>query len=281
MKSIFCRSGVNATEEERLYLARRCRTGRYGGTLFTRGLAMKHLLPLALASFAMIGAAQAQTIGTATTDLNIRSGPGPEQPAIGLMRSRQSANILGCIEGSLWCQVEFRGMRGWAYSQYMTLNTGGRRILVTEPANVRSVPIVAYDGPAAPVVASPGIAVPRAPVVTYRAPIAAPGVAVAPAPRVVETTGAAPIMASDEALIAPSGNVVVGASIAPPPAVGTYVTTNPGDPVSLSGDVVVGAGMPQSVALNPVPDYRYQYVYVNETPVLVDPATRRIVYVFR
>jgi hypothetical protein len=113
--------------------------------------------------------------------------------------------------------------------------------------------------------------------VTYRAP----GVAVAPAPRVVETTGSAPILASDEELIAPSTNVVVGATVAPPPAVGSYVTTNPGEPVSLQGEVVVGAGLPQSVALNPVPDYRYQYVYVNDMPVLVDPATRRIVYVFR
>jgi len=45
--------------------------------------------------------------------------------------------------------------------------------------------------------------------------------------------------------------------------------------------VVVGASLPQTVVLNNVPDYRYQYVYVNDTPVLVDPLTRRIVYVFR
>ena len=37
----------------------------------------------------------------------------------------------------------------------------------------------------------------------------------------------------------------------------------------------------QTVVLNNVPDYRYQYVYVNDTPVLVDPVTRRIVYVFQ
>jgi uncharacterized protein YraI len=234
---------------------------------------MKRMFSLALAFFAMIGAAQAQTIGTAITDLNIRSGPGPEQPAIGLIKSRQSANVLGCIEGSLWCQVEFRGIQGWAYSQYMTLQAGGGRIVVREPANVANIPFVTYQAPGAPVFASPGIAVPaaRAPVVTYRAP----------APRVVETTGAAPVMASDEALIAPSGAVIGSRFIAPPSAVGSYITTNPGEAASLSGDIVVGAGLPQSVTLNPVPDYRYQYVYVNDTPVLVDPATRRIVYVFR
>jgi uncharacterized protein YraI len=236
---------------------------------------MKRIFSLAVASFATIvttiGAAQAQSIGTATTSLNIRTGPGPDQPIIGRMRSNQSAMILGCVEGSFWCQVQFRGLQGWAYSRYMALNSTSGTIVVTQPADIRGVPYVTYQAPFAPVLASPGIAVP-APVVTYRAP----------ARRVVETTGAAPIMASDEEIIAPSTNIVVRPSlVAPPAAVGTYVTTNPGDPISLQGDVVLGAGLPQSVTLNRVPDYRYQYVYVNETPVLVDPATRRIVYVFR
>jgi hypothetical protein len=35
------------------------------------------------------------------------------------------------------------------------------------------------------------------------------------------------------------------------------------------------------VQLRPVPDYNYRYVYVNRQPVLVDPASRRIVYVYR
>ncbi len=215
-------------------------------------------------SLTMIGAAQAQTTGIATTDLNIRSGPGPEQPSIGLIKNRQRANILGCIEGSLWCQVEFRGLRGWAYSQYMSLQTGGRRIVVTEPAHVSGMPVVTYDAPAP----APGVAV-------------APGVVVAPAPRVVETTGSAPVV-RDGTLIAPLPNYAGSTTlVAPPPAVGNYVTSNPGDPIALEGEVVVGAGLPPAVSLNSVPDYRYQYVYVNDTPVLVDPASRRIVYVFR
>ena len=80
------------------------------------------LIPAALLSAAMLSAAQAQTIGTATTDLNIRSGPGPEHPVIGMLRDRQRTNVIGCIEGSRWCQVDFRGGTGWAYSLYMTLS---------------------------------------------------------------------------------------------------------------------------------------------------------------
>jgi Protein of unknown function (DUF1236)/Bacterial SH3 domain len=203
------------------------------------------LLSAAILSLALAGTAQAQTIGTATTDLNIRSGPGPEQPVIGYMKARQRAQILGCVEGSLWCQVQFRDRQGWAYSQYMSLQAGGGRIIVREPANV------AYG---------------YAP--TYR-----PDVPLAPLAEAI-TSGARAIGATEP--------VVYASTYAPPPAaVGTYVTNNAVNSFAYDGNVTVGASLPQTVVLNNVPDYRYQYVYVNDTPVLVDPATRRIVYVFR
>ncbi len=207
---------------------------------------MKHIiLSAAILSLALAGTAHAQTVGTATTDLNIRSGPGPEQPVIGYMKARQKAQILGCVEGSLWCQVQFRGRQGWAYSQYMSLQAGGGRIVVREPANI------AYG---------------YAP--TYR-----PEVPLAPLAEAI-TSGARAIGAAEP--------VVYASTYAPPPpAVGTYVTNNAVNSFTYEGNVVVGASLPQTVVLNNVPDYRYQYVYVNDTPVLVDPATRRIVYVFR
>ena len=202
------------------------------------------MLSAAILTLALAGAAQAQTIGTATTALNIRSGPGPEQPVIGYMKPRQRAQILGCVEGSLWCQVQFRGIQGWAYSQYMSLQAGSGRIVVREPAAV----VYGY----AP---------------TYR-----PDVPLAPLAEAI-TSGARAIGAAE--------SVVYASTFAPPPpAVGAYVTNNAVNSFAYDGNVVVGAGLPQTVVLNNVPDYRYQYVYLNNTPVLVDPATRRIVYVF-
>ena len=73
----------------------------------------------------------------------------------------------------------------------------------------------------------------------------------------------------------------VAGTIAPPPAVRSYVVSHPLDPVYLNGEVVVGASLPDTVELQPVPDYDYRYVYVNRQPVLVEPSTRRIVYVYR
>lgn len=72
----------------------------------------------------------------------------------------------------------------------------------------------------------------------------------------------------------------VGATIDPPARVTTYVEREKVEPVRLRGEVVVGAGLPDVVTLHPVPDYEYHYAYVNGQRVLVDPGTRRIVYVY-
>lgn len=61
----------------------------------------------------------------------------------------------------------------------------------------------------------------------------------------------------------------------------TYIESNTIDPVYLDGEVVVGAALPETVEVREIPDYDYRYVYVNEQPVLVEPETRRIVYVLR
>ena len=76
-------------------------------------------------------------------------------------------------------------------------------------------------------------------------------------------------------------SLAAGTVIDPPERVRTYVTTNRVEPVYLDGEVVVGAGLPETVVLREIPDYEYRYVYVNGQPVLVEPCTRRIVYVMR
>lgn len=68
---------------------------------------------------------------------------------------------------------------------------------------------------------------------------------------------------------------------APPPQVRTYVETHTVEPVYIEDEVVVGTTLPETVEVREIPDYRYQYVYVNEQPVLVEPESRRIVYVLR
>lgn len=87
-----------------------------------RALSMTALL---LAT-ALAGQAQAATTATATTPLNIRSGPGPQYDVVGVIKSNGQAVVNGCLEGSLWCQVSYDGRQGWAYSQYLAMTVAAR-----------------------------------------------------------------------------------------------------------------------------------------------------------
>ncbi|MEP7029443.1 MAG: DUF1236 domain-containing protein [Pseudolabrys sp.] len=185
-------------------------------------------------------ASAATTLASATTPLNLRSGPGPEYGVIGAIPDHGQVAILGCIQGSLWCQVDYKGQQGWAYSEYLSGTISGRTLAISQAVN--GLPAVNY------------------------AP--APGTTIVPPPTINGT------------FVARTGNAPM--SIAPPPpTVTTYVTTNRLQPVYLNGEVVEGVGLPDTVALTPVPGSDYHYAYVNGVPVLVEPQTRRVVYIYR
>lgn len=73
---------------------------------------------------------------------------------------------------------------------------------------------------------------------------------------------------------------VDGAAIVPPPEVLTYIERTPLDTVPYEGEVAVGATLPGDMVITEVPNYQYSYVRINDRPMLVDPQSRRIVYVY-
>jgi hypothetical protein len=181
--------------------------------------------------------ASAATLVSAMTPLNIRTGPGPQYGIVGAIPDRGQAVILGCIQGSLWCEVSYNGRQGWVYSQYLTASLSGRSMIVAEHLND------------------------VAPAVRYRAPVDVVGSA-APPPAITGTLVVRP--ATAEPLV-----------ITPPPTVRNYVVSHPVAPVYLNGEVVEGAGLPDDVALAPVPDSDYEYcVYRKlDSAILVVKAT--------
>ena len=200
---------------------------------------MKRILIPAVAGalVAMSGAALADTAVSAVTDLNVRAGPGPQYPVIGVLAAGQSATLNGCIENSKWCTIAEANGQGWVYSDYVTADFGGNAVVLTRrPADA-------------------GITIVTAPEDGNDYPDSYTGAIIA----------AEPMDAIDR----------------PPAEVRTYVDTNRLDPVYLDGEVVTGATLPDTVELREIPDYRYRYVYVNGQPALVDPSTRRIMYVVR
>ncbi|TVR06756.1 MAG: DUF1236 domain-containing protein [Salinarimonadaceae bacterium] len=212
----------------------------------------------AAAMFALSGAAFAQSSATATVDLNIRSGPGPSHQVVGVIQADDSVTVDGCLEGSRWCRISYDGREGWVYSEYLTADFQGQRVVISERREAVGVPIVTHDGGGVT-----GSTVGMAGGALAGALIAGPIGAV-----VGGVAGAA------------TGGIT-GSVIDPPSNVRTYVQSNRFDPVYLDGEVVIGAGLPDTVELRTIPDYEYHYVYVNEVPVLVEPGSRRIVYVLR
>lgn len=199
---------------------------------------MKSLLFPAVAGMltVMSGTAFADTAVSAVTDLNVRAGPGPQYPVIGVLAAGQSATLNGCIENSKWCTIAEAGGQGWVYSDYVTTNSGGSRVVLTQRRS--SVAVVS----------------PPDDIGDYS----------------TDYTGA--IIASDP---------VVDEFPPPPAEVRTYVDTHRIDPVYLDGEVVTGAILPDTVELREIPNYDYRYVYVNGQRALIDPQTRRIMYVVR
>lgn len=81
-------------------------------------------------------------------------------------------------------------------------------------------------------------------------------------------------------LIRGTADTIAGV-IDPPEERVVYVRENRLEPVYFNEEVVVGDGLPETVVVQPVPDYDYSYAYVNGQPVFVEPDTRRVVYVVR
>lgn len=252
----------------------------------------RHLLlvgPALAAGLMAATAANAQSAAgqgaVASTDLNMRAGPGPEYPVVGgIQAGDPGVQIIGCTQSGLWCDVTYDGDRGWAYARYLSVDVGGQQVSVPELAGRVTVPTATYEASTyfdqnyrdRPVYAQ------RDRYVTTTTGSTGTG----QGPGVV--TGAAGGAVTGALIGGPIGAAVggiagaaLGATVRPPEQVNTYVTSQAGEPVILDGEVVVGAQVPDAVTLAPVPEYQYRYAYINGQRVLVNPEDRRIVYVYR
>lgn len=219
----------------------------------------RSLLAASAASLIMSTAAFADTGFSAGTDLNVRKGPGPGHPVVGVIPAGETVQINGCLSEANWCRVSYGTTDGWASSDYLTV-TGteaeGIVVLSQRPATVQ-VETITYDNSAADAAATTSVGVAGA----------AAGAAVAgPAGAVVGLILGA---AAGDAAVEPTAEVV------------TYVEQNPVEPLLLDGEIVVGAGVPENVVLHPVPDSEFSYLYLNGQPVVISNADRRIVRIIR
>lgn len=214
----------------------------------------------AIASMVFAGAASAETMAKAGTDLNMRSGPGVQHEVIGVIPGGDDVTVAGCIESANWCEVTFKDMKGWAYGDYLAAKMGDEFQPIYPNREAMKIAVVEYTAPEG---------------VTTE--------------QVADTGMGAAAGAAAGALIAGPLGAVIGAAAggataqvpAPDEKVSSYVVANPQTPVILDGEVVMGAGIPDSVELYEIPETTdFRYVYVNGQPVLVN-ADRKIVYIYR
>jgi uncharacterized protein YraI len=218
----------------------------------------RHVMGAGAALLMSAGAALAQSGVTATTDLNVRGGPGPQYPVIGVLNAGQSAALTGCIDGSKWCSIDDGGQTGWVFSDYLTGEFGGQQVVLTErPAGSVTIVRPPADG------ATEGALVGGA--------TGAIGGALVGGPVGAAVGGVAGLAIGGAA----------GQAAEPPAEVRTFITSNRAEPVYLDGEVVVGATVPESVVIHEIPRYEYRYVNVNGQSVLVEPGSRKIIYVLR
>lgn len=214
---------------------------------------IKTLLGMSVVTGLMAGTATAETQAAPWTDLNMRDGPSPMHSIVDVIPANDMVMVQGCLADASWCQVTHGEMMGWAAGNYLTTTIEDAPIALSSGDKRVVVGTVTYDNEQA------------------------------------MTAGGAATGAVAGALIAgPVGAVAgaivggaVGAAAEPNPTVLTYVRSNPVDPIYLDGEVVVGAGIPDTVMLAPVPDSTYEYGYLNGVRVLVEKKDRKIVHIDR
>lgn len=222
---------------------------------------MKRML-IASTAVALAGAtaASAAVQATATTDLNLRAGPGAWHEVIGVIDANGQVSVEQCYEEANWCEVTYDGKTGWAYGAYLSAEVDSAPVAIVAPAARQALQIrtITREDNSDAVSAAVG-------------------------------AGWGAVAGS---LIAGPAGAAAGAVIAAPVAaaadtdteVTTYVIEHPVDPVYLDGELMVGVGVPEDITVYPVPvrpEPRFAYLNINGTPVIIDTTDRRVVRIIR
>lgn len=110
---------------------------------------MKRIMMAAVllaASLAAAPAALAQArTGYAAVNANLRAGPDSGYPRIGAVPAGAALDIYGCIDDWSWCDVQWRGERGWISAGLIEYDYSGRRVAVYDYGARIGLPILAFS----------------------------------------------------------------------------------------------------------------------------------------
>ncbi|MGF0539706.1 SH3 domain-containing protein [Agrobacterium sp. ES01] len=90
-------------------------------------------LTIIAATFAMSALAPAiaqAAQGFATANVNLRAGPSTQYPAVTVIPEGARLDIGGCMRSANWCDVNYRGIRGWVSASYLQASYRQQRVHV-------------------------------------------------------------------------------------------------------------------------------------------------------
>jgi len=216
---------------------------------------MNITFPLGAAVAGLLAATSAygETTATAWTDLNLRAGPGTTYAITSVIPAAETVSVEGCLDASNWCRVNHGGIDGWASGDYLTAMVDNAEVPIYANRERVQIATVTYEdsGETAALTGASG------------------------------ALAGALVGGPVGALVGAVVGIGAGAMAAPDDRVVTYVRTNPVEPLYLDGEIVVGAGIPETVTLAEVPDSDYYYTNINGVPVIVQREDRRVIHIIR
>lgn len=106
--------------------------------------AIRIAAPLAAAFVAAPLAASAQN-AIMRDDATLRAGPGFQYPRVAYVPEDARVYIHGCLRGFSWCDVSWRGDRGWVDASNLGYSWNNRYVIVGEWGPRIGLPVIAFS----------------------------------------------------------------------------------------------------------------------------------------
>jgi uncharacterized protein YraI len=100
---------------------------------------------LTAATLGVAGSAEAASSGYLTANVSLRAGPGFDYPVVASMNAGSGVTIYGCLSGWSWCDISWRGNRGWTSGQYLQVVYQNQRRPILGYGTYIGLPFVTFS----------------------------------------------------------------------------------------------------------------------------------------
>jgi uncharacterized protein YraI len=99
----------------------------------------------ALTAVTLAAQAAEATPGYVTSSVSLRAGPSTSYPRVVLLQRGALVEIYGCVNGFTWCDIDWRGYRGWARGAYLQVLYQQHHRPIATYGRYLSIPFIGFD----------------------------------------------------------------------------------------------------------------------------------------